>query len=217
MNSRPLDIAALRHDYVAHGLRRADLDSDPIKQFSKWFGEAAAAEIRDVNAMSLATATPDGKPSVRIVLLKGVSERGFVFYTNYRSEKGRDLEHNPKAALNLFWVQLERQIRISGTVEKTSREEAEEYFHSRPIGSQLGAWSSEQSEVIANRAALEAKLAEMTKRFGTGVIPLPEHWGGYRVKPEAIEFWQGRTNRLHDRFRYTRQAEGDWKIERLSP
>lgn len=212
-----LNIAALREEYKAHGLRRADLDPNPIKQFAKWFGEAAAAEIRDVNAMSLATATSDGMPSSRIVLLKGISDRGFVFYTNYASAKGRELEQNPRAALNLFWVQLERQIRISGSVEKTTREESEEYFHSRPIGSQLGAWASEQSEVIANREALEAKLTDVTDRFGGGVIPLPPHWGGYRVVPATIEFWQGRTNRLHDRFRYTREPDGHWLIERLSP
>jgi len=217
MDARQLNIANLREDYVAHGLRRADLDPDPFRQFSKWFGEAAAAEIRDVNAMSLATATPDGAPSARIVLLKGMSERGFVFFTNYTSAKGRELEQNPRAALNLFWVQLERQIQISGTVEKTSRAESEEYFHSRPRGSQLGAWASAQSTAIANREALEASLAEVTARFGDGAIPLPPHWGGYRVVPAAIEFWQGRTNRLHDRFRYTRQGDGSWLIERLSP
>jgi len=216
MDSRQLNIAALRHDYLAHGLRREDLDPDPIKQFSKWFGEAAAAEIRDVNAMSLATATPDGAPSVRIVLLKGISDRGFVFFTNYTSEKGRQLEQNPRAALNLFWVQLERQIRIDGPVEKTSRKESEEYFHSRPIGSQLGAWASKQSEVIENRDLLETQLADVRQRFEGGPIPLPPQWGGYRVVPETIEFWQGRTNRLHDRFRYSRQSTG-WLIERLSP
>ena len=217
MDARQLNIAALRHDYVAHGLRRADLDSNPIKQFAKWFGEAAAAELRDVNAMSLATATRDGMPSSRIVLLKGISDRGFVFYTNYNSAKGRELEENPRAALNLFWQQLERQIRINGSVEKTTPEDSEEYFHSRPIGSQLGAWASEQSEVIPNREALEARLVEVTDRYGGGVIPLPPHWGGYRVVPTTIEFWQGRTNRLHDRFRYTREADGSWRIERLAP
>jgi len=217
MDSRQLNIAALRHDYVAHGLLRSDLDPDPIKQFEKWFGEAAAAEIRDVNAMSLATATPEGTPFARIVLLKAISERGFVFFTNYRSDKGQQLERNPQAALILFWIQLERQIRINGAVEKTSREESEEYFHSRPLGSQLGAWASSQSEAIANREALEAQLTEVTKRFEGGVIPLPPHWGGYRVVPELIEFWQGRTNRLHDRFRYTRRGGGAWLIERLSP
>ncbi|MDQ2918296.1 MAG: pyridoxamine 5'-phosphate oxidase [Verrucomicrobiota bacterium] len=217
MDSSPLNVAALRHDYVARGLRRADLDPDPIKQFSTWFSEAAAAEIRDVNAMALATATRDGTPSVRIVLLKGISERGFVFFTNYKSEKGCELEENPKAALNFFWVQLERQIRISGSVEKTTREESEEYFHSRPTGSQLGAWASDQSQPIADRATLEANLRELAEHHANAVIPLPPHWGGYRVKPEAIEFWQGRTNRLHDRFRYTRQGDGLWKIERLAP
>ena len=215
--SSSVDIAALRHDYVAHGLRRADLDPDPIKQFGKWFEEAAAADIRDVNAMSLATATPDGAPSVRIVLLKAISERGFVFYTNYESEKGQRLAANPRASLNLFWVQLERQIRINGPVEKTSREESEEYFHSRPVGSQLGAWASAQSEVIANRQTLETELARVTERFAGGTIPLPPHWGGYRVVPETIEFWQGRADRLHDRFRYRRQDSAAWIIERLAP
>ena len=213
----PLDIAALRHDYVAHGLRRADLDADPIKQFGIWFGEAAAAQIRDVNAMTLATATADGTPSARIVLLKAISDRGFVFFTNYHSDKGRQLDANPRAALCLFWVQLERQIRIEGAVEKTSREESEEYFRSRPLGSRLGAWSSSQSEVIANREALEARLTEVTAQYEGADVPLPPHWGGYRVKPTTIEFWQGRTNRLHDRFRYTREANGQWLVERLAP
>lgn len=217
MDPRQLNIAALRHDYVAHGLRRSDLDPDPLKQFSKWFGEAAAAEIRDVNAMSLATATSDGTPFVRIVLLKGISDLGFVFFTNYRSDKGRQLQENPRAALNLFWVQLERQIRINGIVEKTSRDESEEYFHSRPIGSQLGAWASNQSEVIANRGVLEASLAEATSRFPGPDVPLPSHWGGYRLKPQSIEFWQGRANRLHDRFRYRRSDGAAWRVERLAP
>ena len=214
---KPLNIAELRHDYVAHGLRRADLDPDPIRQFGQWFGEAAAADIRDVNAMSLATATTDGGPSARIVLLKAISERGFVFFTNYASAKGRQLEQNPKAALNFFWRELERQIRIEGIVEKTTGEESEEYFHTRPTGSQLSAWASTQSEVIANREALEASLTQITERYGAGVIPLPPHWGGYRLVPATIELWQGRTNRLHDRFRYARQGDGSWLIERLAP
>ncbi len=216
MNS-PLDIAALRHDYVAHGLRRADLDADPIKQFAKWFGEAAAAEIRDVNAMSLGTIDDDGGPDVRIVLLKAISDRGFVFFTNYRSAKGRQLEANPQAALTFFWVQLERQIRIRGTVEKTSRDESEEYFRSRPLGSKLGAWASAQSEVIDSRDTIEARLAEVAQRFTDVDVPLPDYWGGYRLMPTMIEFWQGRTNRLHDRFRYSRDTKGTWLIERLSP
>ena len=184
---------------------------------STWFAAALAADIRDVNAMSLATATPDGKPSVRIVLLKGFDERGFAFFTNYDSEKAREIEANPYAALAFYWVQLERQIRISGTVEKTSREDSAAYFHSRPAGSQLGAWVSKQSEVIDARRVLDARLTEMTERFENGEIPLPPHWGGYRVKPDKFEFWQGRPNRLHDRFRYSRQADGTWVIDRLAP
>ncbi|MEP6821128.1 MAG: pyridoxamine 5'-phosphate oxidase [Chthoniobacterales bacterium] len=213
----PFDIAALRHDYVAHGLRRADLDADPFQQFAKWFSEAAAAEIRDVNAMSLATSSLDGTPDVRIVLLKGLSERGFVFFTNYESAKGRQIAANPRVALCLFWVQLERQIRVTGQAEKTTNEESKTYFISRPIGSQLGAWASPQSEVIANREVLEAQLAEATRKFADNVVPLPTQWGGYRVVPETIEFWQGRTNRLHDRFRYRQQSGGSWLIERLAP
>lgn len=215
--SPPLDIAALRHDYVAHGLRRSDLDADPIKQFAKWFGEAAAAEIRDVNAMNLATITADGTPDARIVLLKAISDRGFVFFTNYESAKARQLETSPHAALTFYWVQLERQIRVRGSVEKTSRDESEEYFRSRPLGSQLGAWASQQSAAIGSRDLLEAQLAEVTTRFAGHDVPLPEHWGGYRLKPHMIEFWQGRTNRLHDRFCYALQGDGTWLIERIAP
>ena len=211
------DIANLRHDYAARGLRRADLDPDPIRQFTLWFTAAANAGVRDVNAMSLATATPEGEPSVRIVLLKGFDERGFVFFTNHSSEKGKQLKANPRAALALYWVQLERQIRIAGSVEQTSREESEHYFHSRPHGSQLGAWVSRQSEAIDSRQILDARLAKITERYAEGTVPLPPHWGGYRVKAETIEFWQGRQNRLHDRFRYTRQTEGAWLIDRLAP
>ncbi len=212
-----MDLAALRHDYQAQGLRRAGLEPDPMRQFSKWFDDAAAAEIRDVNAMSLATVAADGAPSSRTVLLKGISERGFVFFTNYESRKSRELRANPNAAINFFWAQLERQICIRGAVEKTSRAESLEYFHSRPRGSQLGAWASEQSEVIESRDALEARLAEATERFKEGAIPLPDFWGGFCLRPETIEFWQGRTNRLHDRFRYRREAGDIWLIERLSP
>lgn len=210
-------IASLRHDYAAHGLRRVDLDPDPIRQFGNWFTAAVEAQIRDVNAMSLATATADGRPSVRIVLLKDFSHEGFVFFTNYASEKGQQLDANPHAALSFYWVQLERQIRIAGPVEKTSRDESRRYFHSRPIGSQLGAWTSRQSEVVDARKILDSRLSEMTERFEGREIPLPPHWGGYRIKPETIEFWQGRPNRLHDRFRYRREQRGDWLIERLAP
>jgi pyridoxamine 5'-phosphate oxidase len=217
MDTMPPDLTGLRNEYAAHGLRRADLHSDPLQQFGAWFAAALAADIRDVNAMSLATATPDGKPSVRIVLLKGFDERGFAFFTNYDSAKAHELDANPHAALVFYWVQLQRQIRISGAVEKTSREDSAAYFHSRPIGSQLGAWVSKQSEAIDARQVLDARLTEMTERYEKGDIPLPPHWGGYRVKPDRFEFWQGRPNRLHDRFRYSRQADGTWLIDRLAP
>jgi len=216
MDTTP-DLAKLRSEYTAHGLRRADLHSDPVQQFSTWFAAALAAEIRDVNAMSLATATRDGKPSVRIVLLKGFDERGFSFFTNYDSGKGRDLDANPFAEMVFYWPQLERQVRISGEVERTSREDSAAYFHSRPLGSQLGAWVSKQSEVIDARKVLDARMNEMTERFENGEIPLPPHWGGYRLKPDRFEFWQGRPNRLHDRFRYSRKADGTWLIDRLAP
>ena len=213
----PPDLTGLRNEYAAHGLRRADLHSDPLQQFGAWFAAALAADIRDVNAMSLATATPDGKPSVRIVLLKGFDERGFAFFTNYDSEKGHQLEANPHAALAFYWVQLERQVRISGAVERTSREDSAAYFHSRPVGSRLGAWASKQSEVVDARQVLDTRLTEMTERFENGDVPLPPHWGGYRVKADKFEFWQGRPNRLHDRFRYSRRADGAWQIDRLAP
>lgn len=213
----PLDPVSSQYDHTSRGLHRRDVDPDPIKQFSNWFTAAIEAGIRDVNAMSLATAAPDGRSSVRIVLLKGFDHDGFVFFTNYESQKGRQLEVNPYAALGFYWIEMDRQIRISGSAEKTSREESERYFHSRPIGSQLGAWASHQSQVVDARRVLDARMAQMTERFADKPIPLPPHWGGYRVRPESIEFWQGRANRLHDRFRYTRQPEGAWLIERLAP
>lgn len=214
MTSTPHDP---RYEHAARGLHRRDLDPDPITQFANWFTAAIEAGIRDVNAMSLATAGQDGKPSVRIVLLKGFDQDGFVFFTNYESEKGKQLETNPYAALAFYWIELDRQIRIGGPAEKTSREESERYFHSRPVASQLGAWASRQSEVIDARRVIDARFAEMTERYGKGPVPLPPHWGGYRLKPETMEFWQGRPNRLHDRFRYTRQSGGKWLIDRLAP
>jgi pyridoxamine 5'-phosphate oxidase len=218
MDEMPIsELSGLRHEYDAHGLLRADLHSDPVEQFRAWFAAALAADIRDVNAMSLATATPQGKPSVRIVLLKGIDKRGFSFFTNYDSEKGRELEANPYAALGFYWVKLERQIRISGPVERTSREDSAAYFHSRPAGSRLAAWASKQSEVIDARKVLDARFEEMKERFAGEEISLPPHWGGYRVMPEQMEFWQGRPNRLHDRFRYTRRPDGTWQIDRLAP
>ena len=213
----PVDPASSRYDHVSGGLRRRDLDPDPIKQFSNWFTAAIEAGIPDVNAMSLATATPAGRPSVRIVLLKGFDHDGFVFFTNYESQKGRQLDANPQAALAFYWIELDRQIRINGLAEKTSREESERYFHSRPVASQLGAWASHQSQVVDARRELDARMTKMTERFDGRPIPLPAYWGGYRVKPETIEFWQGRANRLHDRFRYNRQPDSSWAIERLAP
>jgi pyridoxamine 5'-phosphate oxidase len=213
-----IDLAGLRREYETQGLRRADLHHDPIEQFATWFSTAVNSALPDANAISLATATPDGKPSVRVVLLKGCDQRGFVFFTNYESSKGRELAANPRASFVVYWMQLERQIRVTGQVERTSREESEIYFNDRPRGSQLGAWVSRQSEVIDARRILDARLAEMTERFaGSEKIELPPHWGGYRIVPETMEFWQGRANRLHDRFRYTRQEDASWLIERLAP
>ena len=217
VKKKPDDLSSLHYEYAAHGLRRANLDPDPVKQFGIWFTAALEAGIADVNAMSIATATSDGKPTVRIVLLKSFDADGFVFFTNYDSEKGRQLEANSRAALAFYWVEVARQIRIEGVVEKTSREESARYFHSRPVGSQLSAWVSRQSKVVDGRRVLDARLAEMTERFEGKEIPLPPHWGGYRAKPTKIEFWQGRPNRLHDRFRYIKQKKGTWLIERLAP
>ena len=213
----PRDPSASRYEHGGRGLRRSDLHRDPIKQFANWFTAAIEAGIRDVNAMSLATAGRDARPSVRIVLLKSFDQDGFVFFTNYESSKGKQLTANPYAALGFYWVELDRQVRVSGGVEKTSRDESQSYFHSRPVGSQLSAWASRQSEVLDGRRVLDARMAEMTERFGDKPIPLPPHWGGYRLQPDKMEFWQGRSNRLHDRFRYTRQADGAWLIERLAP
>ncbi len=213
----PRDPAASRYEHIGKGLRRSDLDPNPIKQFANWFTTAIETGIRDVNAMSLATAGQDAKPSVRIVLLKSFDEDGFVFFTNYESEKGKQLEANPYAALGFYWIELDRQIRISGKVDKTSRKESQTYFRSRPVGSQLSAWASRQSAVLDGRRVLDARMEEMNERFADKRVPLPPHWGGYRLKPDNMEFWQGRSNRLHDRFRYTRQSDGSWLIERLAP
>jgi pyridoxamine 5'-phosphate oxidase len=198
-------------------LTRDKADPNPIRQFQKWLDEVRANGVseQDATSMTLATATKDGRPSARIVLLKSFDDRGFVFFTNYQSQKGNELNENPRAALLFYWPGLWRQVRIEGEVEKISAAESEEYFQSRPLGSRLGAWASNQSEVVENRETLEARFAELQQRFGEDV-PRPEHWGGYRVKPNSIEFWQGRDNRLHDRLRYRREEDA-WVIERLAP
>ncbi len=194
----------------------ADLAADPIVQFGRWFKEAEAAELIEPSAMTLATAAADGRPSARMVLLKGFDQRGFVFYTNYGSRKAGELGADAAAALVFWWPPLERQVRVEGRVERVSREESEAYFRTRPLGSRLGAWASAQSEVIPGRAVLEERLERLSARYADGDVPLPPFWGGYRVRPDTIEFWQHQPNRLHDRLRYRRDG-GAWVIERLSP
>ena len=210
-------IADLRRDYASRALTEDTADADPLKQFTLWFEEALETQLLDANAMTLATATPTGEPSARTVLLKGFDERGFVFFTNYESAKGRDLTANPRACLLFFWAELERQVRITGQVTQTTREESESYFQSRPMESQVGAWASAQSRPVATRAELDERYATLLANYPSGAIPAPHFWGGYRVAPEAIEFWQGRKSRLHDRLLYTRRNDGSWGRVRLAP
>ncbi|MFL6258255.1 MAG: pyridoxamine 5'-phosphate oxidase [Thermoanaerobaculia bacterium] len=211
-----MNVSDVRREYGAVGLSEEDLAADPIEQLRAWLDQARDAYPEEFTAMTLATADRQGRPSARVVLLKGLDERGLVFYTNYESRKGRELAENPRAALVFYWPALDRQVRIEGTVERASREESEAYFISRPLGSRLGAWASPQSRPIPGREDLERRLREAEERFGEEV-PLPESWGGYRVRPETVEFWQGRPSRLHDRLRYSLDPDGGWRIERLAP
>ncbi len=212
-----MSIAAIRRDYMKESLSENQVEPDPFRQFDRWWEEAMKAEIDEVNAMTLSTVSNDGKPSARIVLLKGYDDYGFVFFTNYESRKGLELLKNPKASLLFFWKELERQVRIEGSCEKVSEAESDAYFYSRPESSRIGAWASPQSQVIGSRDVLDANLSELEKRFRDTPVTRPPHWGGYRVKPELMEFWQGRPSRLHDRILYTQENSGEWKIERLAP
>ena len=207
----------LRREYTDTGLDERDLDVNPFKQFEKWFQEAIDTGIDLPDAMTLATATREGIPSARIVLLRGLDERGFVFYTDYESQKGREIAENPNAVIVFYWRELDRQVRITGQVSKVSRENSCNYFQSRPVDSRLAALASRQSEVIPNRKVLEKRFKQLATQYQDAEVPLPSNWGGYRLCPDMMEFWSGRPSRLHDRLRYTRQSDNDWRIERVSP
>lgn len=211
------DIAAIRKEYKLQSLDEQNVAPDPFKQFNIWWKEAVDSNIYEVNAMTLATADITGKPSARIVLLKGITDKGFLFFTNYESHKGKELSKNPQACLVFFWKELERQVRIEGLIEKVAAAESDEYFNSRPEGSKIGAWASPQSSVIESREILESKVILTEQKFAGKEIQRPAHWGGYILKPSLIEFWQGRPSRLHDRLQYSAQKNNDWKIERLAP
>lgn len=210
-------LADIRKDYRMQTLLETDVAPDPFTQFNAWWADAVKSEIEEINAMTLATASVTGQPSARIVLLKALTDKGFVFYTNYNSAKGQELAANPQACLVFFWKELERQVRITGYVEKVSEAESDEYFHSRPEGSRIGAWASPQSTVINSREVIEENTGKYEKQFAGKTINRPGHWGGYIVIPDVIEFWQGRPNRLHDRIQYSRVEPGKWKIDRLAP
>ena len=212
-----MNLEAMRRQYAQRSLDQADLRPDPFEQFDHWMREAIETQLLEPNAMALATVSPAGAPTVRTVLLKGFDARGLVFYTNYASNKARDLATNPQVALLFQWLPLERQVSVTGRAEKISAAESLKYFLSRPHESQIGAWASRQSEVVTTRSLLEAKFAELKAKVREGEVPLPRFWGGYRVTPASFEFWQGRPNRLHDRFVYRRPATGSWTIERLMP
>lgn len=211
-----MSLADLRRDYSLAGLLEKDLAKEPFRQFEKWFQEAEAAKVPEPNAMVCSLATKDGRPSSRIVLLKGLDGRGFVFFSNYESRKGRELSENPRASLLFPWISMERQIVVEGVVTKLTREESDAYFHSRPRGSQLGAWVSQQSSIVPSRTHLDEALKQVEQKYAGKEVPMPPYWGGYRVAPETVEFWQGRRNRLHDRLRY-RRDKNEWVIERLAP
>jgi pyridoxamine 5'-phosphate oxidase len=212
-----MTLAEMRKEYARHGLLEAEAGDDPLALFRHWFDQALAAGLAEPNAVTLATASPEGRPASRVVLLKHLDERGFVFFTNYESRKGRELTANPAAALTFFWAELERQVRVEGRAERTTDAESDGYFQSRPRGSRLGAWASRQSEVIASREPLDRELQRLEALYEGRDVPRPPHWGGFRVVPELVEFWQGRPNRLHDRLAYRRQPDGSWRRERLSP
>lgn len=213
-----VDIKQLRKEYTAYTLGPEDVSESPLAQFKAWFEQAVQVQVPEPNAMTLATCTPEGKPSARIVLLKGIEEGGFVFYTNYNSRKGTELEQNPQAALAFLWHELQRQVRVEGPVRRLSPESSTAYFQSRPKGSQIGAWASPQSTPIASRAVLEKRVEELAGQYaGAESLPRPPHWGGYVLAPSAVEFWQGRSNRLHDRIRYRLDENGNWQVERLAP
>ncbi|MGB1255480.1 MAG: pyridoxamine 5'-phosphate oxidase [Thiolinea sp.] len=212
-----MDIGELRNEYKRDSLDQTDLCSSPFAQFEKWFQQARDSQVLEINAMQLATATTAGRPSVRTVLMKAFDEQGFVFYTNYGSQKAREITENPLVSALFFWKELERQVEITGKVEKVATSDSLKYFLSRPKGSQLGAWVSPQSSIIESRQFLEQKLAEMKHKFSQGDIPLPDYWGGFRIIPDTVEFWQGRPNRLHDRFEYRVNASQNWDITRLAP
>lgn len=216
MNEVSDQVRNLRTDYTKGALVEAAVKANPIEQFQRWMDEAIAAEAMEANAMSLATANAAGQPSVRIVLLRGLDDRGFVFFTNYESHKGRDLEENPHASLGFFWPELERQVRIMGKVAKVSTEESDAYFNSRPRGSKIGAWASPQSDVIESRDLLDYRAKDYDAKYKNETVERPPHWGGYRLDPHTIEFWQGRESRLHDRIQYV-QNDGVWQIQRLAP
>lgn len=209
-------IADLRQDYQLQSLEEDQVSADPLIQFKKWWDEVLESQVVEANAMTLATATKMGKPSARIVLLKGLSESGFIFFTNYESHKGIEMAENPQASLVFFWKEMERQVRVEGQVEKVGASESDEYFKSRPEGSKIGAWASPQSKVIPSRDVLEKNVMDTSEKFAGKEIERPDHWGGYILKPKLIEFWQGRPSRLHDRIQYT-SVTGGWKIERLAP